>query len=124
MMLVGLRFLLRSQRWAIGIFGLILFAVTVRFTGPLTVAPDRIVLWIFVAGAMFAWVTTLVRFGFLAFISTAITYGMITGFPLTTDGSKWYFGHGIFAITWLSLLALYACYIALGGRKFFATAQA
>ena len=64
----------------------------------------------------------LVRFGFLALVVQMTTYGLATWFPLTLNTEHWYFSHGLFAMAWIAVIAVYGFYTSLGGRSLFGPA--
>lgn len=61
----------------------------------------------------------LVRFGFLALVTQMTTFTFAGSFPLTLEVNHWYFSHGMFAVAWISGIAIYGYYISLGDRSLF-----
>ena len=65
----------------------------------------------------------LARFGLLALVVQMTAFALATSFPLTLNTDHWYFSHGMFAIAWISVVALYGFYLLLGGRSVFAASE-
>jgi serine/threonine-protein kinase len=59
----------------------------------------------------------LMRLGMFAVIIAHAISEFLSAVPFTTDLSSWYVGAGLACIALMSLLAVYACKISLGGRK-------
>jgi hypothetical protein len=64
----------------------------------------------------------LIRFGLLAFAASGFFNNLLTGFPLTTQGSAWYAGISLAGILLMVAMAFYAFYTSLGGRPVFGSA--
>jgi serine/threonine-protein kinase len=77
-----------------------------------------------VAGLVFlAWgMFLLIRFGLLAGLANTVIYHIVATFPLTTQGSAWYWGISLTGILLIAALTLYGFYTSLGGRPIFGSA--
>ncbi len=112
-----LRMLLRKQWAAAAAYILILTAIaTLQSDTPLVTAPFEAIgdgLLVFV----------LMRFGLVAAMATFFFYGLLKGFPITTQASAWYAGIGFTAVLLMAAMALYGFYTSLGGRPIFGAAR-
>jgi hypothetical protein len=59
------------------------------------------------------------RLGLLWLLVAFIFAGLLTNFPLTTQGSAWYAGLSMGGILLMAAIALYGFYTSLGGRPIF-----
>jgi len=64
--------------------------------------------------------TVLVRLGFLATVVQFATMSLLFVFPLTFNADTWYFSHGMFAVVWVTVVALFGFQTALRGQAGFA----
>ena len=119
LLLVLLRITLKTERRAI-VANLVIATtfVTLMAGGNLAISIIPVVLQCALL------LTVLVRLGFLALVVQVSTHWMLEAFPLTADADHWYFSHGLFAIAWVSGVALFGCYTSLGSRPVFAAAGA
>ena len=95
------RALLRSERWAAVLF------VCVYIAGVLGMNQgSRVILFFpaFLHGVVV--LILLTRFGTLGLIVCYTVHLLIQTFPLTLDSSTWFFGHGLFAMLLVLLVAL------------------
>jgi Protein kinase domain len=108
-----LRVLLRKQ-WAAAIAFVLLF--TVLYSSWSQFNPVILLTNVIVTGLM---VFLLIRFGLVALVATWFFNGLLTNFPLTTQGSAWYAGISLAGILLMAVMALYGFYTSLGGRPVF-----
>jgi serine/threonine-protein kinase len=59
------------------------------------------------------------RLGLLWMVGAFFFNGLLTNFPLTTQGSAWYAGISLAGILLMAAVALYSFYTSLGGQKVF-----
>jgi serine/threonine-protein kinase len=108
------RVLLRKE-WAAVLASALLF--TVLFSAALSeLAPVLLVSRVITNTLT---VLLLIRFGFLAVVASQVFNGVLSSFPLTTDGSAWYAGISLVGILLMAAMALYGFYTSLGGRPVF-----
>ena len=119
MVLVLFRILLRSERRALVAWNLVLVVFLVLSSGS-SFAIGLLPIGLIVAIQY----VTLVRFGFLAVVVHITVQVLAMSFPLTLDTNHWYFNHGLFAVGWISAIALYGFYTSLGNRSVFGTTNA
>jgi len=110
-----LRALLRKE-WAAAVVFVLLFTVFEALG-----LGRQFVLFHLVEGLIFWGLSTfvLIRFGLLAFAASGFFTSLLSGFPLTTQGSAWYAGISLAVILLMAAIALYAFYTSLGGRPVF-----
>jgi hypothetical protein len=117
LMLVILRITLQSERRAIVVNLIIMTpALTLLFGGYPAISVIPVVLHV----GLF--LTVLVRLGFLALVLQMSTVALLEAFPLTSNANVWYFSHGMFAVVWVTAIALYGSYTSLGGLGVFGAA--
>jgi tRNA A-37 threonylcarbamoyl transferase component Bud32 len=108
-----LRALLRKE-WAAAVVFVLLFTVFEALGAGF--APFNLVMGL-IFWSLSAFV--LVRFGLLAFAASGFFNNLLTGFPLTTQGSAWYAGISLAGILLMVAITFYAFYTSLGGRPVF-----
>ena len=114
--LVLLRGLLRKE-WAAAVAVVFLGAVLAATGNPSD--PTLLVTQvIFLSWSVFL----LIRFGLLAMLANYVIHGILTDFPLTTEGSAWYAGISLAGILLIAAIAFYSFYTSLGGRPVFGAA--
>ena len=59
----------------------------------------------------------MVRFGLLAVAAQSVALILIEDSPITLDMSRWYFGHGLFTATVVSVIALVSYRIATAPHR-------
>ena len=113
-----LRALLRKE-WATAVVFVLLFTVFEALG-----AGRQFALFNLVNGLIFWGLSAfvLIRFGLLAFAASGFFNSLLTGFPLTTQGSAWYAGISLAGILLIAAITFYAFYISLGGRPVFGSA--
>jgi serine/threonine-protein kinase len=112
MSLLIARILLGTERRAVlGTFAVytVLLALSIKAPLIFTIVPTAICI------GLLLFLT--VRFGVLAAVAQMTCSGLINNFPLTLDTSRWYFSHGMFAVTLIILVALYGFYTSIHGRS-------
>ena len=119
MVLVLFRILLRSERRALVAWHLVLIVFLVLSSG--SSYAIGLLPWGLIVATQYV---LLVRFGILAAVVQMIVHTLAIDFPLTLDTNHWYFNHGLFAVAWISAIALYGFYTSLGNRSVFGTADA
>ena len=112
MLMFGLRTLLRRQWLAVGVFVLLIGAVSA--IGNSSGAP--LVDGVFQALGLALALTALLRYGLLAMVALIVSATVLAGFPLTLDFSAWNIGYSLFALGVLAALAIAAFRTALAGR--------
>ena len=108
-----LRTLLRKG-WAAAVASVLLLAVLLAAGRQFTPATSVFFL-IFVSVAVFL----LIRFGLLVLVANYVVHNVLTGLPLTTQGSAWYAGISLAGILLMAAMAFYGFYTSLGGRPVF-----
>ena len=59
------------------------------------------------------------RLGLLWLVVASVFGGLLSNFPLTTQGSAWYAGISLAGILLMAAMAFYGFYTSLGGRPVF-----
>ncbi len=116
MMLLISRIVLKTERRAVvGCFAVLTICFTVLYGGHAGIT--------LISSAVFVGllILLLVRFGVLALLAAYIANVLTEEFPLTLDTSRWYFGHGMFAVALVAAIAVYGFYTSQGGRRAFFT---
>jgi hypothetical protein len=111
--LVLLRALLRKE-WAAAVAWVLFF--TVSFSVGSNSVPVALVDNLIVQGVT---LFLLRRLGLLWLVVAFVFNGVLSSFPLTTQGSAWYAGISLAGILLMAAMALYAFYTSLGGRPVF-----
>jgi serine/threonine-protein kinase len=89
-------------------------------TFALAVNGHNLVIDIFFAGLIAAAIIfAAMRFGLLVSVSLFLFLTVSYELPMTTDFSVWYGVNAIFALLFLVGLAVYGCYVSLGGQQVF-----
>jgi hypothetical protein len=110
------RALLRKE-WAASL-AWVLF-VTVFFLGRSESVPVAIV-WNLILSVVNVFL--LRRLGLLWLVVAVVFGGLLSNFPLTTQGSAWYAGISLAGILLMAAVAFYGFYTSLGGRRVFGSA--
>ena len=116
-----LLFLVLGVRLAVGNDS-IAFVVLVILVGTLSIRIDsglasNLIMIYHIAVVILFNILNLIRFGLLAIVAQFLTISVLRSAPLTLDSQAWYYGHGMFFMALVCLLALAACYNAVGSRK-------
>jgi len=135
--LLGTRHVIGSWLWqlAISVQGTLLFfflmfivrgvlrkpwmavlAFVILWTAIKTAGNQHLLLTVFAAIYAVA-AFTLMRFGFIVLATGMFTVDLLLNVPITTHLSSWYAGSAMFVLVTVAGLAIWGCYISLGGQK-------
>jgi serine/threonine-protein kinase len=110
-----LRFLVRSQRAALGVFALAVGFV--YFMDASANDGNRVIATVIGIGSGLGYSFVLHRFGLLPFIFGFFLRNLTTRFPVVFDGGAWYSGSSAFVVVVIVGLAAYGLWVALAGKS-------
>ncbi len=86
------------------------------WTASMGLAADHLLRWIWAVYWSVTTVILLTRFGPVAFAAFHLSFSLLSGFPVTSDTSAWYFSTSILALAIVAGLGAYGLRISLAGR--------